>query len=57
MKTRTGKIARLPQAVREALDRRLADGEPANKLARWLNSLPEARAVLAAEFGGRPINA
>lgn len=53
--TRTGKIARLPKAVRDTLNRRLHDGEPGKRLAAWLNLLPEVRAVLAAEFAGRPI--
>lgn len=54
--TRLGKIARLPCEIREQLNRRLADGEIGKRLVDWLNSLPEVRAVLAAEFGGRPIN-
>jgi hypothetical protein len=41
--------------MRAELNRRLADGEPGKRLVAWLNSLPEARAVLAAEFAGRPI--
>lgn len=53
--TRNGKIARLPKAVREELNRRLADGEPGKRLVAWLNSIPEVRTVLAAEFAGRPI--
>ena len=55
MKARVGKIARLPRLIREELNRRLADGEPANKVAIWLNGLTEVQAVLTAEFGGRPI--
>lgn len=53
--TRNGKIARLPKAVRGELNRRLADGEPGKRLVAWLNSIPEVRTVLAAEFAGRPI--
>jgi hypothetical protein len=53
--TRNGKIARLPRAVRERLNRRLRDGEEGKKLVVWLNELPEVKAVLAAEFGGKPI--
>ena len=56
MNTRTGKIARLPRDIREQLNRRLEDGEPGKALVTWLNALPEAQAVLAAEFGGRPVN-
>jgi hypothetical protein len=54
-RARTGKIARLPQNLREELNRRLADGEEGNSLLAWLNALPEAQAVLAEHFGGRPI--
>jgi hypothetical protein len=53
--TRNGKIARLPRAVREQLNRRLRDGEEGKKLVAWLNGLPEVKAVVAAEFGGKPI--
>jgi len=35
--TRTGKIARLPQAIRQRLNERLADGEPQLLLVAWLN--------------------
>ena len=54
--SRTGKIARLPQAVREELNRRLRDAEPGGPLLEWLNALPEAKAVLVAQFGGQPIS-
>jgi len=54
--TRNGKFARLPRALREELNRRLSEGEQGKKLLAWLNALPEVRAVLATEFGGRPIN-
>ena len=53
--TRNGKIARLPKAVREELNRRLSDGEPGKELVVWLNHLPEVQRVLAAEFGGRAV--
>lgn len=52
---RTGKIARLPQAVREDLNRRLRDGQPGKELVAWLNTLPEVQAILSASFEGRPI--
>jgi len=54
--TRTGKIARLPRDIREELNRRLQDGEPGKQLLDWLNALPKIKAILAAQFGGRPIN-
>ena len=53
--TRTGKIARLPRAVRDQLNQRLDDGQPAKQLVAWLNSLPEVQAVLAAEFHAHPV--
>ena len=54
--SRNGKIARLPKPIREELNRRLDQGAPGGPLLQWLNSLPEVQAVLAADFGGRPIN-
>jgi hypothetical protein len=51
-----GKISRLPEFIREQVNRRLADAEPASSLLPWLNSLPETQALLQAEFDGRPIN-
>jgi hypothetical protein len=56
-KTRIGKIARLPRAVRHELNRRIHDGERGDRLVAWLNAQPEVQAVLAAEFDGRAINA
>jgi hypothetical protein len=53
--TRNGKVARLPRAVREQLNHRLRDGEEGKQLVRWLNALPEVRALVTAEFGGKPI--
>lgn len=54
--TRTGKIARLPRALRDELNRRLADGEPGIRLVAWLNGLEPVRQILAQEFGGREIS-
>jgi hypothetical protein len=50
-----GKIGRLPRAVREQLNRRLDNGGQGRQLLEWLNSLPEVQAVVAREFGGKPI--
>jgi hypothetical protein len=55
-RTRNGKIARLPQAIREQLNRRLDDGEPGKRLVGWINSLPEAQAVFKLDFGGRVVS-
>ena len=57
IQTRNGKIARLPQVIRDQLNHRLDDGEPGGGLLEWLNTLPAVQAVLAAEFGGSRINA
>jgi len=54
--TRTGKIARLPKAIRDELNQRLRDGEPHTTLAEWLNSLPETKALLEKFFRGRAIS-
>ncbi len=52
----TGKIARLPDSIRDQLNVRLDNGERGKPVLNWLNSLPEAQAVLAApEFAGQPI--
>jgi DNA-binding transcriptional ArsR family regulator len=56
IQTHNGKIARLPQVIREQLNRRLNDGEPGGGLLEWLNALPAVQAVLAAEFGGSRIS-
>jgi hypothetical protein len=56
MTTRNGKIARLPLAIREQLNTRLADGEPGNHLVEWLNANPDVIKVMAEQFDGRPIN-
>ena len=53
--TRNGKIARLPLAVRQELNRRPDDGEQGKKLVAWLNGLPAVQAITATEFGGKAI--
>ncbi len=55
MKTRTGKIARLPRLIRDELNRRLDNGEEGKKLVRWLNRMPEVRTVMAESFEGKPV--
>ena len=54
-KTRIGKIARLPHSIREQLNLKLHDGVPAKSILPWLNSLPEAKAILA-DFDNCPIS-
>jgi len=53
---RRGKIARLPQTIREQINRRLQNGEEGQQVAEWLNTLPEVAALMKAEFDGQPIN-
>src|SRR5215475_11824507 len=53
--TRIGKIARIPHSIREQLNLRLHDHQPHKTILPWLNSLPEVKAVLAADFDNRPI--
>ena len=50
-----GKIARLPKTIREKLNRRLDNGEPASDIVPWLNGLPAVKKILTAQFGGKPI--
>jgi hypothetical protein len=54
--SRRGKIARLPQDIREQLNQRLVDAEPGGRLVDWLNDLPAVRQILAKEFDGHAIN-
>ncbi len=56
MTTRTGKIARLPFALREQLNRRLRENEPSDPLLAWLNALPEVQTLLKDQFQGSPIS-
>jgi hypothetical protein len=56
MNAHNGKIGRLPGAIREQLNQRLADGEPARTVLVWLNALPEVQSVLAAQFAGQPVS-
>jgi hypothetical protein len=54
--TRNGKIARLPHSIREQVNLRLRNGGKAQPICEWLNSLPEVKTVLAAEFDGQPLH-
>lgn len=53
---RTGKIARLPLAIREELNQRLRDNESGQTILEWLNAKAEVKAVLEKSFGGEPIS-
>ena len=52
-----GKIARLPDDIREQLNQRLLDGQPASAVLPWLNGLAPVKAVLAAQFSGEQVTA
>ena len=52
----TGKIARLPDDIREQLNKRLFDGQGGNEILAWLNALPAVKEILAAQFSGFPVN-
>ncbi len=52
---RRGKIARLPNDIREQLNQRLLDGHSASAILPWLNHLPPVQEILAAQFNGEPI--
>jgi hypothetical protein len=54
-RARTGKIARLPHAVRQALNERLRDGLSCDDILAWINSLPVARESLQKHGDGAPI--
>ncbi len=53
---RNGKIARLPQDIREQLNRRLQDNEPGDTLLEWLNGLEAVQKVMKEQFEGKAIN-
>jgi hypothetical protein len=57
MKTRIGKIARLPKEIREQLNQRLENGELGTALIKWLNALPEVQKILAEQFASQAVRA
>jgi hypothetical protein len=54
---RKGKIARCPLAIRQEVNRRLLDGQPASKILPWLNSDEQVLQVLDEHFGEEPVTA
>jgi hypothetical protein len=56
MATRNGKLAHLPNDIREQLNLRLLEGESGRELVAWLNALPEVQSILGAQFNGSPIS-
>jgi hypothetical protein len=53
---RRGKIAHLPRAIREEVNRRLEAHQSGPKIVNWLNAEPAVKEVLDREFGGKPIS-
>ena len=53
---RTSKITRLPEPLREELNQRLRNGEPAHIILPWLNKLPEVIALVEEHYGGNLIS-
>ncbi len=53
--TRDVKIARLPETIREQINRRLQNGEAPKEIGEWVNTQSEVKALMAAEFEGAPI--
>lgn len=56
-KARTGKIGRLPFAIREEVNRRLRDGQSGPKVIAWLHTLPEVLKILDDYFREEPVSA
>jgi hypothetical protein len=54
--TRNGKIARLPEQIREQINCRLQNGENGRQIIAWLNSDEGVKALLAQGFDGHEIN-
>ncbi|MCW5547864.1 MAG: hypothetical protein KIT44_02780 [Opitutaceae bacterium] len=52
---RKGKIARLPQEIRDEVSRRLHDGVPGFAIVEWLNEQPAVIDRLRAYFHGAPV--
>ena len=55
MRTHISKIARLPAAIREQLNRRLHNGELGKTILAWLNELPETKKILGDIFAGKAV--
>lgn len=52
----TGKIASLPQAIRDELCQRMHSGEFSTAILEWLNAVPAVKDIIADAFSGSPIN-
>jgi hypothetical protein len=53
---RTGKIARLPLAIREELNERLRDNHSGGEILTWVNALPITQEILQKQFASEPIS-
>jgi len=51
-----GKIALLPRPIQEELNQRLQRREPFKIILAWVNSFPETKALLEADFDGVPVS-
>jgi hypothetical protein len=56
MTPRTGKVALLPSKIRDEVNERLHAGQIGPKIITWLNGLEEVKAIMAAEFRGKPVS-
>lgn len=53
---RSGKIARLPDEIRDQLNERLLDGQAGSQILPWLNGLTEVKDRMVELFGGAEVN-
>src|ERR1700722_4971885 len=51
-----GKIANLPEHIRDELNWRINDGDEGKELVDWLNAKPEVVEVVTKLFDGKPIS-
>ena len=54
--SRIGKIARLPQNIRDQINEKINEGVHGVTILMWLNDLPVVRAIMAECFGGQAIS-
>ena len=54
--SRIGKIARLPQKIRDQINEKLHNGIHGVEILYWLNELPVVQAIMQEGFGGEPIS-
>jgi hypothetical protein len=54
--TRKGKIARMPDKIRQEINQRLLNGEEGKSIIQWMNELPEVKQILGEHFDGEPVS-